>query len=631
MQAQNAPFLLPGAGADASPDHTVQFYEGDAFLYDAVAGFLAEGLAVGDPAVIIARASSYDGFRGRLNAQGLDIESARRAGRVTVLDAEETLSLIMSGAMPDPERFKAHIGGAIEQSCGGWPAAGQRPKVWAYGEMVDVLWGDGNPKGAVRLEELWNDLARTHSFSLLCAYRMTRFSNQAHIHDFDEVCRQHARVVPTERWTPVEADSNRLREITVLHQRAVALETEIEARKALEAERGRLLTLEREARTEAEQANRLKDEFLAVLSHELRTPLNAILGWLQIVRDRRTDKATLSRALEVIGRNAALQQHLIDDLLDVSCIASGKMQISADPVDLAGVIEAAIDSVRPAATAKTIEVDIRVDESAGIVTGDAGRLQQVVWNLLSNAIKFTPKGGRVEVGLERSGSETQIIVRDTGQGIAPEFLPYVFDRFRQADTGTTRIQGGLGLGLAVARYLIEAHGGTVSAESAGIGHGSTFRVRLPLRAAAADVVIGHALPDSAVALEGARVLVVDDNQDARELLRYVLEHLGATVESATTAQDAVRAASVRPFDVVLADIGLPGRDGCELIAEIRDLPAPHANRLRAVAVTAYAGDHHRARAIAAGYDAYLTKPIDPAVLARTISALLARRAKEPAA
>jgi signal transduction histidine kinase len=368
--------------------------------------------------------------------------------------------------------------------------------------MVNLLWTDGNPEAAIRLEELWNDLASTHSFSLLCTYAMGNFYKAADGHPFEEICRRHGHVIPAEGYTGIDGNETQSREIVRLQQRSRALETELAHRKELEqalrnalaerrraeADREGLLASEQAARAEAENVNRLKDEFLALLSHELRTPLNAILGWTQIASGRRTDSRTTRRALEVIGRNAALQMHLIDDLLDVSRIVTGKMQISTDPVDLAVVAAAAIDSIRPAAEGKGIDLHVHIDEPMQSVTGDADRLQQVVWNLLSNAVKFTPKEGRVDLWLGRAGSEAQIVVRDTGPGIAPDFLPHVFDRFRQADTTSTRALGGLGLGLSVVRYLVEAHGGTVSAENAGKGHGAIFTVRIPLRPAAGGVV-----------------------------------------------------------------------------------------------------------------------------------------------
>jgi len=499
------PTLAPRSHAAS---HTVQFYESDSFLHDTVAGFLAEGFTAGQPAVIIATDEHNDGFVSGLSSRGFDASRAIESGQLTILRAQDVVARIMDRGMPDRQLFRQHVGARFAA----FPKNSDRC-ARAYGEMVDVLWRDGNPEAAVRLEELWNELAESYRFHLLCAYPIGNFADQAHVRQFDEVCRLHGCVLPTESYPKPEHDRASLLEISQLQQRTRALESEVKRREHLERALRESLERETSARQDAERASRLKDDFLAVLSHELRTPLNAILGWRQIVADRPADKIT-KRALDVIGRNATLQMHLIDDLLDVSRIITGKMVIAFEPADLGDVLKAAADSVRPAAIAKGISLELSVDDSARLVSGDEGRLQQVFWNLLANAIKFTPKQGRVDVRLERSGSEAQVTVRDDGEGIAPEFVPYVFDRFRQADNSTTRVYGGLGLGLALVRHLVEAHGGTVAAASDGIGTGAMFTVRLPLRAAAASVVVGGKLQVPAVSLEGTRTLVVDDNADA---------------------------------------------------------------------------------------------------------------------
>jgi signal transduction histidine kinase/ActR/RegA family two-component response regulator len=617
------PLQLPHGHASA---HTVQFYESDSFLHDTVAGFLADGLTAGQPAIVIATDAHNKGFAAGLSSRGVDAERAMASGQLTLLRAEEVLARIMDGGMPDRDLFRTHVGARFDAS-----SRDNDRCMRAFGEMVDLLWRDGNPEAAVRLEELWNELAQVRRFHLLCAYPIGNFAGESHVKRFDEVCRLHGEVLPTERYRGKTRDARGLLEIAQLQQRARALESEVRRRERLERALRDSLERETAAREEAERASRLKDEFLAVLSHELRTPLNAILGWRQIVSDRQADKIT-KRALEVIGRNATLQMHLIDDLLDVSRIITGKMIIASDPVDVADVVRAAADTVRPAATAKGIALDLSIDNSARLVTGDGARLQQVFWNLLSNAIKFTPKQGRVAVRLERSASEVLVTVHDDGEGIAPEFVPHVFDRFRQADNSTTRVYGGLGLGLAVVRYLVEAHGGTVAAASDGIGMGATFTVRLPLRAAPASVVVGGGVPASATILAGVQTLVVDDNADARELMRYVLEQLGAEVETAASTDEALQLTAARPFDVVVADIGMPDRDGYELITEIRAMQRNTRATVRAVAATAYAGEDSRERALAAGFDDYLLKPIDPGQLAAAILNLLGRdAADEPAA
>ena len=446
-------------------------------------------------------------------------------------------------------------------------------------------------------------------------------------------------MIPAESYTLVSGDDGRTREISRLQQRARALEEEIAQREKLEqalrdalvdrhraeGDRERLLAAEREARAEAEAANRLKDEFLAVLSHELRTPLNAILGWSHIVRDPQTDEGTSRRALDVIQRNATLQVHLIDDLLDVSSIITGKLRLNPDRVNLATVLAGAADNVRPAADAKKIVLDVELDRSARFVTGDAGRLHQVVWNLLTNAIKFTPARGRIELRLRPAGAHAHIVVSDTGQGIGREFLSHLFERFRQADTSTTRRHGGLGLGLTIVKYLVEAHGGTVSAESPGDGLGATFTVTLPLSAEGVAAV-GQETREPARrfllrAVERARLLIVDDEPDAVDLLKHMMERAGATVVTATSAGDAIRFLLSGSFDLLLADLGMPGQDGYTLIAAVRSLPDPKVRRIPAIAVSAYTG--HSDRAIVAGYDDYVSKPVDAARLEAAAARLLA--------
>ena len=373
---------------------------------------------------------------------------------------------------------------------------------------------------------------------------------------------------------------------------------------------------------DVEEANRLKDEFLATLSHELRTPLNAVLGWARMLREGPMQPAMHERALESIERNARAQAQLVDDLLDVSRIVAGKLHIKADPVDLASVIVNAVETVRAGASAKRLDLRVHLPrDERPIVTGDADRLQQVVWNLVSNAIKFTSSGGRIDVELRSADAKAEILVRDTGQGIAPAFLRHLFQRFRQMDASTARRHGGLGLGLSIVRHLTEAHGGTVAAESAGEGQGATFRVRFPLRAAQHPDPRPPADPaEPGRDLAGARILVVDDEADARELLRYVLENRGADVETAVSAGEALHLLGEGTFHVLIADIGIPELDGYALIRLVRQLPAAHHRGIPAIAVTAYASARERDQALDAGYDWHLGKPVEPEHLVATVSA-----------
>jgi signal transduction histidine kinase/ActR/RegA family two-component response regulator len=404
-------------------------------------------------------------------------------------------------------------------------------------------------------------------------------------------------------------------------------------RRRVEDERNNLLAAEKAARSEAEEANRTKDEFLATLSHELRTPLNAMLGWVQMLRSGRLDEHTTNRALEIIERNTKAQAQLIEDLLDVSRIITGKLRIEVRQLDLVPVVGAALDTVRPAAAAKQIELVARLDPAAGPVSGDPDRLQQVAWNLLSNAVKFTPAGGRVTVTLTRCGPNVRLRVTDTGKGIDPVFLPYVFERFRQADSSSRRRHSGLGLGLAIVRHLVELHGGTVQAESAGEERGASFAITLPLPAVRID---GAAAPESAPgrgkrlaavsapALEGLRVLVVDDEADARELLTAVLEQCDAEVHAAGSCDEALEAIRRWRPDVLVSDIGMPGQDGYELIRTIRSLDNRDGGAIPAIALTAYAREQDRHRVLSAGYQVHVPKPVEPKQLARLVARVAGR-------
>ncbi|HEX8652237.1 MAG TPA: PAS domain S-box protein [Pyrinomonadaceae bacterium] len=406
--------------------------------------------------------------------------------------------------------------------------------------------------------------------------------------------------------------------------------TDIDDQKRAAEERLRLLAHAEEARLRAEEANRTKDEFLATLSHELRTPLTAMLGWTRMLRTKELDETTSAHALATIERNIYAQTQLIEDLLDVSRIITGKLRLDVSPVELMPIIEAALDSVRPAAEAKEILLQTALDPLTGPVSGDAARLQQVVWNLVSNAVKFTPKGGRINVRLERVESHVEINVSDSGQGISTEFLPHVFDRFRQADSSTTRVHGGLGLGLAIVRHLVELHGGTVHAESQGTGQGSTFKVKLPVapvRKLDAGLIEGEARDaasalDCLTALDDLYVLVVDDEHDARELLVTVLEKCGATVQAVENVSQALDTIRERRPDILISDIGMPGEDGYDLIRQVRSMPDEQGASLPALALTAYAGEDNRQQALEAGFQMHLSKPIDPHALSAAIASLV---------
>ena len=421
----------------------------------------------------------------------------------------------------------------------------------------------------------------------------------------------------------------------LLNKKLDELAKEIRQRQRAEEERAQLLVQEQKARAEAENLNRLKDEFLSTVSHELRTPLNAILGWSQILRARRADVATMNRALETIERNARSQAQLIDDLLDISRIITGKIRLNVHTVELLPVIEAAMDTVRPTTDTKNIRLQSVLDPAAGPVLGDSERLQQIVWNLLSNAIKFTPKRGRIQVCLQRINSHVEIVVTDTGQGITAEFLPYVFERFRQADSSITRSFGGLGLGLAIVRQLVELHGGTVHADSPGEGQGATFTVKLPLMAVGPKAIepervhptVGGSVPfECSPRLDGLRILIVDDDADIRDLLTYTLEVCGAEVMAAASADEAISALteSSTPMDILISDIGMPDEDGYALLRRVRALEPENGGGIPAIALTAYARTQDRRAALLAGFQSHVAKPVEAAELIAVIANLTGR-------
>ena len=423
----------------------------------------------------------------------------------------------------------------------------------------------------------------------------------------------------------------------LLRQMTARLKAEADLRQHQKGEADRLretnerlegaLEREQRARRDAEAASRLKDEFLMTLSHELRTPLTAIYGWVRMLSTGVIPNSERRRALETVERNALAQARLIDDLLDVSRAISGKLRLETHAVQVADVVRAAVDTVRPALEAKRIRLEADIDQAAGVIVADPDRVQQIIWNLLSNAIKFTAGEGVIALAVTRSDNDIEIVVRDSGIGIHPEFVPYVFERFRQADVGSRRRYGGLGLGLAIVRHLVELHGGSVRAESAGEGHGATFRVVLPARAVPAEAappsapVSAQAAGQEASRLDGIRVLVVDDEADARDLLAVILGGAGADVDVAESAASALDLIDRQPPRVLISDIEMPGRDGYELLEAAR-ARTRFGQPLAAIAVTAYARAVDKRRALDAGFDLHLPKPIEPDDLVAAVASLV---------
>ncbi|HET6862254.1 MAG TPA: ATP-binding protein, partial [Pyrinomonadaceae bacterium] len=428
----------------------------------------------------------------------------------------------------------------------------------------------------------------------------------------------------------------------------LSLVLDVTAKKLAEEERSALLLRERDARKQAEEADRLKDEFLATLSHELRTPLTSILGWASMIRSGEVEGATANRAIETIERNARSQARLIDDLLDVSRIITGNLRLDLHPLHIGPIVEAALDALRPTASAKGIELVTDIVPEDCLVRGDTNRLRQIIWNLLSNALKFTPRGGSVKIILERGQTSAQLTVSDTGEGISAEFLPFVFDRFRQAEGSISRKQGGLGLGLAVVRHLAELHGGNVSAASEGVGKGSTFTVDLPLAAERRDPARAEErrlenerrkrLRQGLTRLDGIHVLLVEDDDDSRNLLTMMLKRQGAEVTAAisaaqafrvltqpTNSRDSVRGLPLKRPDIVISDIGMPEEDGYELLEKLRRLSESEGGLIPAIAVTGYATRKDRERALEAGYQVHMAKPIEQTELLLAIATLVRKK------
>lgn len=449
-----------------------------------------------------------------------------------------------------------------------------------------------------------------------------------------QIVRSLGNVTLLERPAPMRSVVSAVQAAVRGRSRQYQIRDQLQQLRAADEEKRQLLDREQAARSQGERASRIKDEFLATLSHELRTPLNAILGWAQLLTKGRNDPKMLDEGLEVIERNARVQTQIISDLLDMSRIISGKVRLDMQWVDPSPMIRAAVDAVRPSAEVKGVQLRVLIDSLAGPVTGDPSRLQQVVWNLVSNSIKFTPRGGKIEVRLERVNSHVEITVVDTGEGIDPGFLPHVFERFRQADASSTRNHVGLGLGLSIVKQLVEMHGGNVRAKSPGLGKGSTFIVLLPVRVTQQDEIEAGprrhpAAPERTadvcqnVSLDGLTVLVVDDEPDARGLIKRVLEDCDAQVVTAGSASEAIEAIEAignRLPDVIVSDIGMPKQDGYDFLRSARRLGV----KAPAVALTAFARAEDRLRSLHAGYQHHLSKPVEPAELIATVASAVGR-------
>jgi signal transduction histidine kinase len=594
--ATSNPVATNGVSAPTGDGHLVQYYEKEGFLYDRVTDFMSDGLRGSDAAVLIATRAHRDGVESRLARRGVDLARLTTGGRYHALDAQETLSRIMVDGTPDPRRFAQTIGPVITTA-----RAGDR-RVLAFGEMVALLWADGNRDAAIRLEELWNDLARKEAFVLLCAYPISHFDEARYAKPFDDINAAHTWVTPAESYSVAEADE-RNRIIATLQQKAAALEAESKQRASLE-------TALRSKIDELAEVDRRKDEFLAMLGHELRNPLAPVTTALQIMRIHESDPSRVARSREIVERQIEYMTRLIDDLLDVSRITRGKIELREQPLLLTSVIERAVESARPLIDERGHRIVLDLPTEPVTFLADPARLAQVFANLLNNAAKYTDVGGRIWLRARVDGANLVVGVKDDGPGLTKELRRSAFELFMQGPQTRARARGGLGIGLTLVRRLVELHGGTVEALSEGPGKGTEFVVRLPLRL---PPVADGAPPTAAVpAGPKRRILVVDDNVDAAEALGELLRDYGHEVATAHDGPQALDNARLHHPEVILLDISMPEMDGYEVARRIRDEVGLGDALL--IALSGYGEDRHRRLAREAGFDQHVTKPVDTAKL-----------------
>ncbi|HEV8378956.1 MAG TPA: ATP-binding protein [Tepidisphaeraceae bacterium] len=699
-------------------EHFVQFYEDDAFLEDSVAGYVGTGMENDEGAVVIATRDHRVAIAKKLKARGINLNEARANGQYIALDAGETLDRFMVNGMPDAQLFMQVIGRVLRQNLEG------RKRARAFGEMVAILWEQGNRAAAIRLEELWNELGRVHTFSLFCAYPMSAFSGDGQIDPLKNVCTCHTRVIPAESYASLSSPEDRLTAITLLQQKAQSLSAEIEHRKEVEkalmqrerelsdffenAQEGihqvgpdgvilwankaelnmlgygqdeyvghhiaefhvdcpsiddilrKLLIGEslidqpsrmrckdgsikhvlinsnayfeegefihtrcftrdvttrlkveeelRQAKVAAEEANRAKDQFLAVLSHELRTPLTPVLMTTAMMESEPGLSPRSREDLATIRRNIALETQLIDDLLDLSRVINGKMSLHKRDLDVHPLVRNVVEMVGADARDKEIHIKLELKAKRDRVYGDSARLHQVIWNLLKNAIKFTPEKGRITIRTRNHpGGQLIIEVQDTGIGIEPLNLPSIFNAFEQGEQGTARRFGGLGLGLAISKTVVDMHQGSIVAKSEGKGQGACFTVELATIAPADEPVeLANPAARSTKESRPLRILLVDDHLDTLRVLRRILESDGHSVTPATSVHEAIRAAEANGFDLLISDIGLPDGSGTDVVRSVR---ACHPE-MPAIAMTGFGMEQDIRNSEEAGFTMHLTKPVD---------------------
>ncbi len=583
--------------AEVGVGHFVQFYGDDIGAVQAATRFVSSSLAEGGRHLAILTKAHGDQLVAALAAKGFDVDALTEQGRYAFFDADEMLVRILVDGWPDPTRFAKVVGKEVASRIS---SNGHRP-LRVFGEMVGVLCSQGSHAAAVRLEELWNELAKQLRFSLLCAYPMNAFSTTADGPVFEKVCAEHTHVVPAESFTALSGSEAQLRAISSLQQRATALVTETAVRERAESEL-------REKVAALAEMDRRKDEFLAMLGHELRNPLSAIRNALAAASLEPTRR---ERALDIARRQTDQLTRLVDDLLDVARITQGRLKLSTERIRFATLVRRAIETMPRLSEDRTQTLTISTAAETQEVDGDPIRLEQVIVNLISNARKYTDRGGRIEITVDQDGNRLVLRVRDDGIGIAPEMLSRVFDLFAQAERALDRSHGGLGVGLTVAQRIVELHSGRIEARSDGIGRGAELIVYLPIAPSPTGAV--SASPRDTAPVGGRRrVLIVEDNVDAAETLAMLLELYGHEARVACDGETALAVASVNVPDMMIVDIGLPGMDGYEVARRVR--LEPTLGRVLLVALTGYGRDEDRQQAVAAGFDRHLVKPVDPGLL-----------------
>jgi signal transduction histidine kinase len=583
----------PQSSPPAVSGHAVQFYERESYLLDSLSDYIGTALRAAGAGIVIATPAHRDGVAQRLSARGLDIVGAGAQGRYVALDARDTLSSLMVNNWPDPARFDATIGGLIAKT------RERAPTIHAFGEMVALLWAEGNADAAIRLEELWDELGTRQTFSLLCAYPIDAFHDSSHAKPFDGMTALHSNVIPAESYVQLHGDAQ-LRLIARLQRQAAALEAEAIQRRHAEAEL-------RQKVEQLAEADRRKDEFLAMLGHELRNPLAPVTTALQLMRLHSDEPLRVARARETVERQVEQMTRLIDDLLDVSRITRGKIELRQEVVVLSALVARALEAARPVIDERGHRLTLDLPDEPVVLSADPARLEQVLANLLNNAAKYTDVGGRIWLRATVDDGELVLSVKDDGAGLTPAMRSRIFDLFVQGPELRSYTRGGLGIGLTLVRRLVEMHGGTVEARSDGLGEGSEFIVRLPIRAAAPIATSGHTSVTGLAAIPQRRILVVDDNVDAADALAELLRDFGHDVRAVHDGPSALEQAALHHPDIVLLDIGMPGCDGYDVARRMRGELGLKATL---VALTGFGEARHRRLSRDAGFDEHVTKPLD---------------------